>query len=158
MKKKIALPLMVLAGGSLMLVAMRKSASASPATPSSVPSVTPPSSTPQTQDERYLEALRLTAHLKSVRRYSEDQNFVRAYQEKEGLTADGKYGSATALSIASHGVVPVVPFYWNKTTALSQKAAYKAGIAQYEKQFPSLDWDTAILGDGVHPSVDVSGK
>jgi hypothetical protein len=154
--KKMMIPLVALAGGGLLIASMRKTAhaapsSAGPAVPSS------PSATNPVQSEQYLAALQLTSHLRTVRRYSEDQNLVRAYQSANGLTADGKYGASTALSIASHGVVPVVPFYWTKATATQQKAAYKAGIAQCEKQYPTLDWSTAITGGGLHPSVDVSG-
>lgn len=165
MRKKMILPLVALAGGGLLVAAMRKPASASPSpskpvVPSS-PSTTEPTpgnSLPaEGAGEQYLAALQLTQHLKTVRRYSEDQAQVRAYQEANGLTADGKYGPGTALSIASHGVVPVVPFYWNKTTSAQQKASYKAGIAEYAAQYPALNWSSAISGDGLHPSVDVSG-
>jgi len=89
------------------------------------PVYVPPSPPPPPPDpvlsSRAALAERMTMHLKQnggapANRYKEDQGLVRQYQSQEGLTADGKYGVGTGLSVVKYGIVPARPYYFSSNT------------------------------------------
>jgi hypothetical protein len=83
------------------------------------------------------QANALMDHLRSTRKYKEDRKKVTAFQALMDLKQDGLYGSTTALSSASLGVIPVKPFYWKKGTEKADKKAYRAEIMKLAQNDPA---------------------
>lgn len=83
------------------------------------------------------QAAELKKHLASTGRYKENKSYVTAYQKNNKLTADGKYGPATARSFWSiYKLVPVNPFYWPPTNTSKETAAYQAFLDTIKADAP----------------------
>lgn len=117
-----------------------------------VPSPVPlPGGVPVTAESqaRRATALAMVTNLKNTSKYQESKGLVRAFQEQEGLKADGLYGPKTALQVATYGIVPPRPRYWAKKTAKVDKDTYAAKMVQYSVKDPvqAADWLNASRVD-----------
>lgn len=113
-----------------------------------IPSATPippgVSITPE-QQERLARAQSTAMHLRNSSRYKEDKNLVKAFQQQEGLVADGLYGPKSGLALSYYGIVPPRPFYWSSKTMKADKADYTSKMLEHAKLDPAraADWTAA---------------
>lgn len=107
------------------------------------------------EDPRRVAAQAVTQHLQALGglagRGHESKEIVKDYQRSEGLAnPDGLYGPSTSMSILErHGIIPVAPYWWNKTSWKQQKAVYvdrvrkiATGDPQRAAQYEQLIKDT----------------
>lgn len=122
--------------------------------------VTTPSANPKKD-----QAANLALYLGTVKRFKEDRGKVRAFQtanlaeeqrsqailKKPGqATADGLYGTTSALTLARvYGIVPPAPFYY-PTNPTPAKKAYKAEMAKFAAADPQRADEWSQAGESVN--------
>jgi len=122
---------------------------APPPLPTAPPAL-PSSPTALPQSDARMAAQELTSYLQSIGglagRYKEDQTRIKAWQSRLGAYVDGKYGKGTATIVLQNGLVPVAPYYWSRTTATSDKAAFIALVQNYAAADPqrATEWSKLI--------------
>lgn len=93
-----------------------------------------------------LRAQTLTAALKAFAPQRDDAR-VTAYQQQEGLTADGLYGPDTASAVARAGVIPVPPAFFARDPTRRRLSidSYRATVAE-QQRLHGGDWSSALRG------------
>jgi len=110
-----------------------------PTTAPVLPKPTPtPTPKPTADGAKRQQAGTLKSHLATAVRYKEDRTKVAAYQKANSLLNDGMYGPGTARSFWTiYKIVPVNPYYWSKSTASKDMAAYQAFLDTIKADSPS---------------------